>query len=153
MLRQTCLQLKNPYVFKHDNSSFTTQLKHLLSKKIVHKRRWESLGLFKAKPLAHADVYVDHFTYDVKHDPHRRNNTFWVPDQRYGKIPVPSDYKDAYWWRDLESRRLQAPSEWKKHDIYSPHRRAFTDFSNLAFEKKFKYSKSQVLLNMKRDLR
>eukprot|EP00744_Colponema_vietnamica_P025830 GILI01038119.1.p1 GENE.GILI01038119.1~~GILI01038119.1.p1 ORF type:complete len:154 (+),score=5.29 GILI01038119.1:44-505(+) len=153
MLRHTAVCHKNPYVYKFNNSRFSTQLKWLLSKKAVHKHTWDPIPLYNPRDLAHTNQKLDHYTYEPQYDAHREANSFLVPDQTYNKVPVPSEFKDAYWWRDLQSRRVQCPTRWVDHNIYRADRRLYTDFQNLAFQQKFKYRKDDVLRHIKEDLR
>lgn len=152
-MRQTSVCLKNPYVYKFNNSRFTSQLKWLLNKRAVHKHVWDPIPLYNPRELVHTNQQLDHYTYEPKYDPHREMNTYYVPDQQYNKLPVPSEFRDAYWWRDLQARRLQAPTKWLSHNLYKAERRLFTDFQNLSFEKKFKYRKEDVIRHIKDDLR
>lgn len=53
--------------------------------------------MYDPRKLVHANRYIDHDTYAEKYDPHWSQNAYLVPDQQYYYIPVPKEYKDAYW--------------------------------------------------------
>jgi hypothetical protein len=144
-MRHSTVLLKNPVIFKQGQGMFTHQLKHLLQKKAVHRYNWDPVSLYPARNLWHADRLVDHHTYEERHDPHWDNKVYEVPDQEYSRIPVPSEYKDAYWFRDLQARRIQCPVEWVSHRMYSGKNRNRFDFQDLAMKAKFRIPQLQVI--------
>lgn len=148
MLRTTAVSRKNPVVFKQGQGMFSHQLKRILNKKSLHKYTWDALPMYDPRKLAHANRYVDHDTYAEKYDPHWEQNAHLVPDQQYYNIPVPKEYKDAYWWRDLQARRVQCPTDWVHHRMHTKDRLVY-DFQDLAFRKKFQYSYEDVVANAK----
>lgn len=149
MLRSSSVLLKNPIVFKQGQGMFTHQLKRILNKKSLHKYNWDPLPMYDPRKLAHAGRYVDHDTYEEKYDPHWATNAHEVPDQQFYKVPVPAEYKDAYWWRDLQARRVQCPTEWVAHRMYNKGDRQRYDFQDLAFKKKFEFPLDEVVQNAK----
>lgn len=104
--------------------------------------------MYEPRKLVHANRYVDHDTYEEKYDPHSEQNSHLVPDQRFYNIPIPQEYKDAYWWRDLQARRIQCPVEWVHHRMHTSDRRKY-DFQDLAFRKKFEFSYEETIQNAK----
>jgi hypothetical protein len=76
-----------------------------------------------------------------------------VPDQHYGRVPVPQRYRDAYWWRERQARRVQCPMSWvadKYRDAATRQRYSFMDFS---FEEKFRFSVDDVIAHAKEERR
>ncbi|CAD2217798.1 hypothetical protein AGDE_00709 [Angomonas deanei] len=140
---------KNPVIFKQGQGMFSHQLKRILNKNSLHRYNWDPLPMYDPRKLIHADRRVDHDTYEEVYDPHWMNSAHHVPDQRYHKIPVPADFKDAYWWRDLQARRVQCPVEWVSHRMYSSEDRRKYDFQDLAFKKKFEFSFEETVANAK----
>lgn len=149
MLRHSVALRKNPIIFKQGQGMFTHQLKRILNKKSLHKYNWDPLPMYDPRKLVHAGRFVDHDSYQEVYDPHWVNNAYDVPDQQYCKIPVPAEYKDAYWWRDLQARRVQCPVEWVSHRMYSKVGRRRFDFQDLGFKKKFEFSLEEVVQNAK----
>ncbi|CCW63081.1 unnamed protein product [Phytomonas sp. EM1] len=149
MFRFDAVLRKNPVIFKQGQGMFTHQLKRILNKKSLHKYTWDPLPMYDPRKLVHANRYIDHDTYEEKYSPHWMNNAHLVPDQQFYHIPVPAEYKDAYWWRDLQARRVQCPVEWVSHRMYSKADRRKYDFQDLAFRKKFEYSFDEVVNNAK----
>ncbi|KAG5469339.1 hypothetical protein LSCM1_02554 [Leishmania martiniquensis] len=148
MLRFTHAIRKNPVVFKQGQGMFSHQLKRILNKKSLHKYNWDSLPMYDPRKLVHANRYVDHDTYEERYDPHWEHNAHLVPDQQFYYIPVPKEYKDAYWWRDLQARRVQCPTEWVHFRMHTKDKLKY-DFQDLAFRKKFEYSYEDVVANAK----
>ena len=70
MLRQSAILHKKPVVFKFGNSSFTNQLKNMLSKTTPHRSEWGSLEQYEPRNLAHVNKTVEHYNYSYKYDPH-----------------------------------------------------------------------------------
>lgn len=147
MFLRTVLLRKNPVIFKQGQGMFSHQLKRILNKKSLHKYNWDPLSMYNPRVLSHANRRVDHDTYEEVYDPHQSRDSFIVPDQQYHTIPVPQEYKDAYWWRDLQARRIQCPVEWVSHRMYNKKDRQTYDFQDLAFRKKFEYSYEEVVQN------
>ncbi|KPA76736.1 putative mitochondrial hypothetical protein [Leptomonas pyrrhocoris] len=148
MLRLSVALRKNPVVFKQGQGMFSHQLKRILNKKSLHKYNWDPLPMYEPRKLVHANRYVDHDTYEEKYDPHWEHNAHLVPDQAFYNVPVPKEYKDAYWWRDLQARRIQCPTEWVHHRMHTKDRQKY-DFQDLAFRKKFEFSYEDVVANAK----
>ncbi|CUG01156.1 Hypothetical protein, putative [Bodo saltans] len=149
MMRLTTSLLKNPVNFKQGQGMVTHQLKRLLQKKHLHKYNWDPLPMYEPRKLVHANRYVDHHTYQEKVDPHWSENTVSVPDQKWLKVDVPAEYQDAYWFRDLQARRVQCPVEWVSHRMYKArHRRAY-DFQDLGFKKKHIFLPEEAAENAK----
>lgn len=128
---------------------FTHQLKRLLQKKAIHKFVWDPLPMYNPRKLVHSNREVDHFTYLEKRDPHWENNIHYVPDQKFLKVPVPNEYKDAYWWRDLQARRVQCPIDWVSHRMYRGTSRRATDFQDLAFRPKHRFTVMETVQHAK----
>lgn len=149
MFRQCTICLKNPVIFKQGQGMFSHQLKRILNKKSLHRYNWDPLPMYNPRVLAHSNRIVDHDTYEEKYDPHWNNNVHLVPDQEFYHIPVPSEYKDAYWWRDLQARRVQCPVAWVHHRMHNNTDRHTYDFQDLAFRKKFQYSFEETISNAK----
>lgn len=149
MLRLTTSLLKNPVNFKQGQGMVTHQLKRLLQKKHVHKYVWDPLPMYEPRKLVHANRVVDHKTYQEKVDPHWDNNVVYVPDQTWQKLPVPAEFKDAYWFRDLQARRVQCPVEWVSHRMYKAKYRRTYDFQDLGFRKKHMFSAHEAVSNAK----
>jgi hypothetical protein len=134
--------------FKQGQGMFSHQLKRILNKKSLHKYNWDPLPMYDPRKLVHANRFVDHDTYEEKYDPHWENNTHLVPDQEFYNVPVPKEYKDAYWWRDLQARRIQCPVEWVHHRMHTKDKLKY-DFQDLAVRKKFEFSYEDVIANAK----
>ncbi|CCW66170.1 unnamed protein product [Phytomonas sp. Hart1] len=149
MFRFNVALRKNPVIFKQGQGMFTHQLKHILNKKSLHKYNWDPLPMYDPRKLVHSNRYIDHDTYEEKYSPCWMENAYLVPDQQFYHIPVPSEYKDAYWWRDLQARRVQCPIEWVSHRMYSKKDRQLYDFQDLAVRKKFEYPYEEVVQNAK----
>lgn len=128
---------------------FTHQLKRILNKKSLHRYNWDPLPMYDPRMLAHTNRQVDHDTYEERYDPHWENNAHWVPDQKYYAIPVPREFKDAYWWREIQARRVQCPVDWVQHRMYNKEDRQTYDFQDLGFRKKFQFSYEEVINNAK----
>lgn len=105
--------------------------------------------MYDPRVLVHTNRKVDHDTYEEKYDPHWKQNAHLVPDQKYYAIPVPKEFKDAYWWRDLQARRIQCPIEWVHHRIHKKSGRQTYDFQDLRVQKKFQYSYEETIQNAK----
>lgn len=150
MFRLTVHCLKNPVNFKAGQGMITHQFKRLLRKKPLHKYIWDPLPMYNPRALVHTNREVDHFTYEEKRNPHAEGSVYWVPDQRWEKVPVPQEFKDAYWWRDLQARRVQCPVEWVSHRMYSPLDRQRYDFQDLAFRRKPMVGYHEAAENAKR---
>ncbi|EAN95039.1 hypothetical protein C3747_60g19 [Trypanosoma cruzi] len=140
---------KNPVIFKQGQGMFSHQLKRLLQKKAIHRYNWDPLPMYDPRKLVHANRRVDPETWQEVYDPHWDERAHLVPDQVYYHIPVPPEYKDAYWWRDLQARRVQCPVEWVSHRMYNKGDRQRYDFQDLSFRKKFEYSYEEVVKNAK----
>lgn len=147
MLRQTAVFLKNPVNYKQGQGMFSHQLKRLLRKNHVHRFTWDKLPMYNPRVLVHANRLVDPETHQIVRDAHWEEQAHWVPDQTYAKIPVPKEFKDAYWWRDLQARRVQAPLEWMRHRFYSPSDKRKYDFQDLSLKKKHRYTLEEVVAN------
>jgi hypothetical protein len=137
--------LKNPVLYKQGQGMFTHQLKHLLQKKAVHRYNWDPVAEYPARNLWHANRMVDHHSYQEVHDPQWDRQAYNVPDQNYLKIPVPSEFKDAYWYRELQAKRIQCPVDWVSHRMYSPKNRARFDFQDLSMKEKFRLPMESVV--------
>eukprot|EP00758_Cryptobia_borreli_P006689 Tbor_TRINITY_DN5189_c2_g6::TRINITY_DN5189_c2_g6_i4::g.25916::m.25916 len=201
MLHYTKPLNKNPVVYKYGNDRFSDQLKKLLTKNHLHRRKWTPLHMYNPRRLIHTNKEIDHYNYTYKYNPHtspnplrvpkllpllprpgqainplnyannrlfteeetlngeeellinKNKNIHLVPDQVFNNIPVPYEYKDAYWWRGIEARRVQCPVEWVSHRMYVARERKLTDFTDLAFSKMFRYSYDDVVRHMKDDLK
>eukprot|EP00796_Vickermania_ingenoplastis_P004521 gene4521-3308_t len=149
MLHRSPFLRKNPVLFKQGQGMFTHQLKRILNKKSLHRYNWDPLPMYDPRVLVHSNRRVDHDTYEEVHDPHWHQEVHLVPDQVFYAIPVPKDYKDAYWWRDLQARRVQCPVEWVSHRMYNKKDRESYDFQDLSFRKKFEYSYENTIQNAK----
>lgn len=145
MLRTSSRLLKNPVIPNYGKGLFSHQLKRILNKKPLHYHKWTPIALYQPRPLWHADRRVDHVTGQEVSDPHWDRNAYWVPDQEFGRIPVPGDFKDAYWTREAQARRVQCPIEWMGHKMYSRQQRIRTDFQDLSFQPKKFFSHKEVL--------
>ena len=147
MFRASQVHQKNPVNFKQGQGMFTHQLKHMLRKQHVHKYNWDPLPMYDPRKLVHANREVHHYSYEERRDPHWDHRAVFVPDQRYGKIPVPLEFKDAYWWRDLQARRLQCPLDWVWFRFGSARVKRQWDFGDLAVRKKHSLSMDEVIAN------
>lgn len=136
-------------VFKQGQGMFSHQLKRMLRKNALHRYVWDPLPMYEPRKLMHANLLVDHETYKEQYDPHRDADTYLVPDQQFYHIPVPTAYKDAYWWRDLQARRVQCPVAWVGHRMYNKKDRQGYDFQDLGFRKKHEFSFEEVVQNAK----
>eukprot|EP00760_Papus_ankaliazontas_P034274 PhM_4_TR7088/c0_g1_i1/m.55959 len=154
MLQRTHARLGKKPVNRHlAKGMISDQIKVLMNKPHVKpSRRWEDLenGLYDPRRLQNADVKLD-AKGAIRRDPHRQNSTYYVPDQKYVKIPVPEDYKDAYWHREWEARRVQTSVEDKIHLTWKLSTRSRTDFQDLSFRPKFQFSVGEVLELARRD--
>ena len=63
---------------------------------------------------------------------------------------MPSEFKDAYWIREREARRVQCPKEWVEHRYKEPWRYDLTDDS---LKEKFVYSDEEVVAHAKHERR
>lgn len=152
MYRQSTVFRKSPVVFKQGQGTFKGQLERILNKQHVHMSRWDELSMYDPRKLAHANRFVDHFTYETQYsDPLWSSTVHEVPDQRYGRIAVPAEYKDAYWWRDLQARRVQCPVEWVSYRMYNKGLRLRTDFTDLSFKRKWQFTVDHVLANLEKE--
>ena len=149
MFRRTSVNEKSPVVIKRGSGTFSKQLEHLLSRKPLHYKRWESLHMYDPRKLVHAAVAVDHFTLREKYDPHWHARVHWVPDQEWLKVPIDPVFKDAYWYREHEARTLQAPYLFEKQRDEKAKLRVETDFNDLAYAQKHMLSEADVLQNLK----
>ena len=137
-MQRTPPLLKNPKVYKLGHNSNTShQLKRLLQKKHIHRYSWDKLTMYDPRRLVHTNKRLDHFTYANLPDPHRSATTYWVPDQEFLKVPVPVEFSDAYWWRELQARRIQCPIEWVEHRHLDAQKASRVDFQDLSMKKKF----------------
>ena len=151
-MKQTVILRKNPVLFKQGQGMFTHQLKHLLQKKAVHRYIWDPIEQYPARKLWHTNRIIDHHTYEEKRDPQWNVRKVEVPDQQYSRIPIPPEFKDAYWFRDLQARRIQCPVEWVSYRMYSQKGKNLYDFQDLSMQKKFRFGPEQVV-NMARQER
>jgi hypothetical protein len=152
MLRCTAPRLKRMHVFKYDDGEFSHQLKRILNRKQVHYYKWDDtpLQVYPADRLAHANVKLNHKTGEELPDPYRKADTYSVPDQKFAKFDVPSMYRDAYWMREREARRVQCPKEWVEHRYKQPWKYDITDDS---LAEKFTYSEEEVIAHARRERR
>lgn len=169
MLRSTPLVHKSQVILKFGEGLVTTQLKHILEKKPLHKFEWDALPEYPARKLRHADRQLDPRTGAAFPNPARDNNIpmkntnntesstattqYLVPDQTYHRIPVPQRYRDAYWWRERQARRVQCPTEWVSYRFWSPKLRERYSFMDLSFEEKFFFSVDDVVAHAKQERR
>lgn len=157
-MRQTPIARKNPINYKMGQGMFSEQLKHLLRKDQLHKMVWDPLPMYNPRKLAHTEKEIDHYTYQEKHNPHNtmaadNGKVYEVPDQQYRKVAVPSKYKDAYWWRERQAKRVQVPVEMVQDRMYNPEKRWQTDFQDLSFKQKFTFTEEEVIAHMKKSRR
>lgn len=153
MLRRASpLLSKKPVYVKYDDSEFTHQFKRILNRKHVHYYKWdeEPLLVFPADRLAHADVRLDQRTGKEVFDASRHVNAYKVPDQKFHYFRVPEEYKDAYWIREREARRVQCPVEWVEDRYKQPWKYDITDDS---LKEKFTFTEEQVIAHAKRERR
>jgi hypothetical protein len=153
MLRRTAIAArKNPVFIKYDNSDFTHQMKRLLQRKYVHYYKWddEPLQMYPADRLAHANVKLDHRTGQAVYDPYRKADEYLVPDQKYSAYPIPAEYKDAYWIREREARRVQCPKEWVEDRYQQGWKYDLTDDS---LAEKFTFSEEEVIAHARLERR
>jgi hypothetical protein len=157
MLRTTSLQLKNPVILKYGEGLITTQLKHILEKKPLHHFEWDDIPEYPARQLRHTDRRLDPRTGKTLPDPARDNISFGqnylVPDQYYHRIPVPQRYRDAYWWRERQARRIQCPISWVSYKFWSPELRDRYSFMDLSFQEKFYFTPDDVIAHAKQERR
>ena len=144
-MRSSLILLKNPVLFKQGQGMFTHQLKHLLQKKAIHRYNWDPLLQYPARNLWHVNRYVDHHTYEEKHDPHWDARKVEIPDQQFSRIPIPPEFKDAYWFRELQARRVQCPVEWVAYRMHSARQRRRYDFQDLSMARKVQFDEHQVV--------
>lgn len=195
MLRQSAVLHKKPVVFKFGNSSFTNQLKNMLSKRTPHRSEWGSLEQYEPRNLAHVNKTVDHYNYTYKYNPHyaptpkatykdielirqgasfrenqlefrpmsqqesyerldesRNTSVYYVPDQVYNRIPVPGEFKDAYWHRESKAQRVQLPLDSVRDKLEERGAKTRYDFQDLAVRPKFRYTDADAIEHMKNDL-
>mmetsp|Transcript_18423 Transcript_18423/g.28840 ORF Transcript_18423/g.28840 Transcript_18423/m.28840 type:complete len:158 (-) Transcript_18423:51-524(-) len=147
---------KKPVIRVTSKGKTSAQLKRLLNKETFHpqSRKWEELSEYPPRRLMYCGVQAGP-KGEVVHDPHRVNETYYVPDQNYYKIPVPASMKDAYWNRELLSRKTQI-NPWHldmQKKIWNKDVRAETDFQYLSFQKKFQFSVQEILDQAKKERR
>lgn len=150
MLRLTVSLRKNPAIPRYGKGSFTDQLKRILQKETVHKMVWKPISMYEPRRLWHADRKVDPVTgQEDLQDAEWENDTYRVPDQQFGMVPVPARYQDAYWTREAESKRVQVPISSVTHRFTNPRLRVRTDFQDLSFKPKKFYSYDDVIAHAK----
>jgi len=143
---------KKPVIKSDAKGAVSQQLKKILNKKQATTQKWEPLVEHDPRRLLFASSKVNKEGSIVR-DPHAANNTYLVPDQEYVAIPVPAEFKDAYWARESISRRVQkdpyeaVSAAWKKDT------REYTDFQELSFRPKFRFSIPELLAMAKRERR
>ena len=151
MLHTTCVRLKNPLLLKYGEGLLSKQLDYLLKKKPLHHFEWDPLPQYPPRRLRHADRALNPFTGAALADPARddtrgaHNQAYVVPDQHYSRVPVPQRYRDAYWWRERQARRVQCPTQWVAHKFYDARLRDRYSFQDLSFEKKFYFTTDDVV--------
>ena len=157
MLRTTPLTLKNPVVIQFGEGIVTTQLKHILEKKPLHYMEWDELPEYPARKLRSTDRQLDPRTGKAYPNPARDNmahgTQYLVPDQTYNRIPVPHRYRDAYWWRERQARRIQCPVSWVAYRFWNPTLRERYNFQDLSFEEKFWFYVDDVVAHAKQERR
>src|SRR3989338_9205476 len=172
MLRSTPLIHKYQVILKFGEGLVTTQLKHILEKKPLHKFEWDALPEYPARNLRHADRQLDPRTGAAFPNPARDNNIpmknntnndaasssstttqYLVPDQTYHRVPVPHRYRDAYLWREGQARRVQCPTEWVSYRFLEPRLRERFSFMDFSFEEKFFFSVDDVVAHAKQEKR
>ncbi|KNH03936.1 hypothetical protein XU18_4744 [Perkinsela sp. CCAP 1560/4] len=144
----TILLGKKPVIRSKSKGKVSKQLKSLLNKPTFHPlaRKWEELSEYPPRRLTYCGVHTGP-NGEVKYDPHRESQTYFVPDQDYYKIPVPAVMKDAYWNRELLARKTQI-NPWDldmQKRAWDKDLRDETDFQYLAFRKKFQFSVRELL--------
>lgn len=97
------------------------------------------------RPMSLADSYE-------RLDEARNNAVHYVPDQTYNRIPVPSEFKDAYWYRDFKARRVQLPLDSVRKQLEEKGSKDKYDMQDLAVRAKFRYTETDVVEHMKSDL-
>ena len=147
---------KKPVIRTKSKGKISNQLKKLLNKPAYHPRArtWEELTEFPPRRLLYCGVETDS-SGAVKHDPHRTNRTYYVPDQEYYKIPVPETMRDAYWNRERKARASQQ-NPWEldmQKRIWDKDLREETDFQYLSFQKKFQFSVNEILEQARKERR
>ncbi len=145
MLRVTPFALKNPVIPGFGKGKFTNQFKRILQKEHLHFYKWTPLTTYDPRPLWHTDREVDHITGQEKASKTWDEDVHWVPDQTYQKVPVPSAYKDAYWVRDAEARRVQCPVDWVFTKYASKNGKHRYDLQDLSFKEKKFFSHHEVV--------
>jgi hypothetical protein len=173
MLRSTPTVYKSQVILKFGEGLVTTQLKHILEKKPIHHFDWDALPEYPARKLRHVDRQLDPRTGAALPNPARDNNIpmnyknnnsennnssssstqYLVPDQRYHRVPVPHRYRDAYWWRERQARRIQCPTDWVSYKFTDPKLRERYSFMDLSFEEKFFFSVDDVVAHAKQERR
>ena len=190
MIRLTpVVRTKHPVVFHNTRNKFTAQFKHILNKKPLHYFQWDPLPQYPPRQLEHAnrklcphtgaELLCAHRWANVVNasdsskvaktaigDPDERSllSTYLVPDQHFGKIPVPSLYRDAYWHREQQSRRTQLPlAEGADRAGMLPHKDADGkdrrhlayryDLQDWSFREKQYFNEMDVIRHAKRDRR
>lgn len=117
----------------------------------MHYSKWdeEPLNVYPADRLAHANVKLDQRTKEIP-DFAKRAEAYKVPDQRFTSFAVPEEFKDAYWIREREARRVQCPVEWVEHRYKEPWKYDLTDDS---LAEKFTYTDEEVIAHARLERR
>ena len=153
MLRRTIAsRAKHPLVVKYDNADFSHQFKRILNREHAHYYKWDDtpLRVYPADRLAHTNVKLDQRTGEALPDVSRRATTYKVPDQEYTAFGIPEEFKDAYWAREREARRVQVPKEWVEHRYKEAWKYDLTDDS---LAEKFTFSDDEVIAHARRERR
>jgi hypothetical protein len=82
----------------------------------------------------------------------KNTSVYYVPDQVYNRIPVPGEFKDAYWHRETKAQRVQQPLDNVRKLLGAKNAKNLFDFQDLAVRPKFQFTDADVLDHMKNDL-
>ena len=155
--RRSVVARKNPVVLKFGEGVVHDQLKHILNKKPLHYMEWDPLPQFPPRKLRHVDRRLNPHTGAALPDPARDDlryeRNYFVPDQHFNRVPVPRRYSDAYWWRELQARRVQCPISWVERKFQDPRLRERYSFEDLSFEKKFFFTVDDVVAHARQERR
>lgn len=78
--------------------------------------------------------------------------TFWVPDQEWLRVPVPAEYKDAYWGREREARRHQGKDLDQDviDKVFTRDQRYTVDFNDFGLRPRRVVSAEDAVRNLRR---
>eukprot|EP00658_Telonema_sp_P-2_P072198 TRINITY_DN61377_c0_g1_i2.p1 TRINITY_DN61377_c0_g1~~TRINITY_DN61377_c0_g1_i2.p1 ORF type:complete len:160 (-),score=46.04 TRINITY_DN61377_c0_g1_i2:150-581(-) len=85
-------------------------------------------------------------------DESRNASVYYVPDQIHNRIPVPGEFKDAYWHRETKAQRVQLPLDSVRDKLEARGAKSLYDFQDLAVRSKFRYTSADAVEHMKNDL-